>query len=257
MKQVIQHINTHKNYLQKNDFCQWMQNQTNANSLLAFAPAMSFFVLGFQDILALLHKPQPKNDLERMLNIHCAEDSQHWKWFLNDLQQLKFLEQPTYEYLYKLWSEENKAPRMHTYYFAYLAQKLTDARFALVFVECLEAAFAVFINNLKPQLEANGAFAELHYFGHRHEEGEASHEMGSWIEDDAHSDMEASLGNIEFSEIERQYAMQICDDVFSRFQDMFLFWNEFAKKNTIQWHFQAAGSSILNTVPVVEPDSAV
>lgn len=254
------HIHTHKNYLAKNDFCTWMQNQNKAENILAFAPAMSFFVLGFQDILSLLYKEQPKNELEKMLNVHCLEDSQHWKWFLNDLKALNYLSGSTYEYIYKLWNEDNKVPRMSTYYFAYLAQKLKDARFALVFVECLEAAFAVFIQNLKPGLEQTGVFSRLHYFGHRHEEGEASHEMGSWIEEDAHASMEDKLSAIEFTDAERDYAMQICDDVFAKFQEMFIYWNEFAINNKEQKSVDinyAAGNSILNMVPETPSSSLV
>lgn len=51
---------------------------------------MSFLVLGFKDILAFLRVPTPKNSLEASINLHVQEDSDHWLWYLADLERLGF-----------------------------------------------------------------------------------------------------------------------------------------------------------------------
>ncbi|MGQ8819035.1 hypothetical protein [Serratia sp. NA_13] len=56
---------------------------------LSFLPNMSHFIMSFGDINKyVLPFPLPQNDLEKAINTHAEEDSNHWPWFISDLQQL-------------------------------------------------------------------------------------------------------------------------------------------------------------------------
>ena len=87
MQTILTLIENKKQKLSTHSFCRWLEAAPLNQDALAFAPSMSYFVLGFRDILELVKYTNPQSDLEKAINHHCEEDSEHWKWFL---QRRKF-----------------------------------------------------------------------------------------------------------------------------------------------------------------------
>lgn len=220
--QVLARIEDHKVKLESHQLIQWMKESQNP---LAFSPAMTFFVLGFKDILSYLKRAEPKTQLDLMINVHCEEDSHHWLWFISDLENLGLLETDwgkNFSHLLRtVWSNQGWASRDMVYHTVHLAKQNPDALAHLTLIECLEAAFAVFINNLSPHFSRADWNKNLRYFGDRHHEDESNHAMGSWTEEgaDFSSDMANPLAQADDARL-----VQLVDEVFAGFDRMFVAW---------------------------------
>ncbi len=235
MKMTFQKIEQRKKQLSQSAFCTWLQQVGPEQDALGFAPSMSYFVLGFRDILALAKRESPASELDLAINHHCEEDREHWKWFLTDIQKLGYLNTTPEKFLFRIWSDEEQMPRKMIYHITHLIQSEGDSRLILTMIECLEAAFAVFIENLKPQLVKRDFYEKLSYFGQKHDLGEQSHAMGSWIEDESSSSAsrqpESAVTRLISSdsppELERK-ASQIVDSIFDHFEMLFTHWHQVA-----------------------------
>lgn len=221
MKEVLREIEIQKEILNATKFAKRLTDLELRHDVLAFAPSMSYFVLGFRDILELAKRKNPKSALDFAINAHCEEDKEHWKWFLNDIQNLGYLNGSSFEFVSRIWSDQENIPRRMVYLVTYLIQKESDPKMILAVIECLEAAFAVFIEKLRPQLILRNVYESLMYFGQRHDLGEQSHALGSWIDDSPADDL---LLSIEMSEDERAYAITMVKEVFTHFNNMFEHW---------------------------------
>lgn len=91
----------------------------------------------------------------------------------------------------------------------------------LIIVECLEAAFAAFIENLNQLTKKAGLYGKLHYFGEHHYEQEANHTMGSWIDE---KKVPSDATNINLYDIRQKHMLGVVDDIFSGFDQMFSCW---------------------------------
>lgn len=241
MENILNKIELKKQVLDKHSFCQWISGASTKDELLAFAPAMSYFVLGFRDILELVRFANPKSPLEKAINHHCAEDSEHWRWFLKDLEELGYLRISTKEFLGKIWADEQRTPRQMIYFLTHKVQMLHDPALILVVIECLEAAFAVFIERLRPQLVQRGLYNRLSYFGMLHDEDEQSHAMGSWIEGDV---VQSATEHFDLTSLvlsDRQYveATILVDSIFTQFDRLFS-----------HWYQEALSSKTVNVLPL-------
>ena len=101
MEKTFAHIDHKKNQLSQNPFCLWLKQAGLEQDALIFAPSMSYFVLGFRDILELAKRPNPKTELDFSINVHCEEDKEHWKWFLGDIQKLGYLNMSPEEFIFQ------------------------------------------------------------------------------------------------------------------------------------------------------------
>lgn len=229
MKEVLHEIEIQKEILSASKFAKWLTDLELKHDVLAFIPSMTYFVLGFRDILELAKREDPKSALDFAINAHCEEDKEHWKWFLNDLQNLGYLNGSCFEFASRIWSDEERIPRNMIYFVTYLIQKESNPKMILTVIECLEAAFAVFIEKLKPQLLNRNVYERLTYFGQRHDLGEQSHALGSWIDDIPKDNL---LLSIEMNEEERGYAISDVKEVFAHFNNMFEHWYNVSEKST-------------------------
>lgn len=194
---------------------------------------MTFFVLGFRDVLSYLKRPRPESVWDHMINIHCEEDANHWMWFIEDLQKIGVSETAWgtdfSKLLYMMWSQEGEKSRDMIYTLIHYVKESRDPFINLALVETLEAAFAVFISALMPQIEKNGWQNELRYFGSRHHEDESNHAMGSWVgEVNVHS----SLEDVVLSDFQASEAARIVKELFSKFHVLFNSW--YAQRENFQ-----------------------
>lgn len=220
---LITHISRQKLDLEQHLFC---VNLRETNKLeFSFVPQMTFFVLGFRDILESIRIDQPSTALERSINLHCDEDSEHWRWFLDDLNTLgmdiNYWGSSMHSILKTLWSPDTYQVRSLIYLIIHHIQASHTAEEKLIIIECLESAFAAFINSFNQLVMKSALYQDLIYFGKHHREQEAAHEMGSWIEGDKVIDQQ----HTDTDSIRNRYMLYVIDDIFAGFDKVFHCWN--------------------------------
>lgn len=221
--------------LHKNSLCQWILGEEAKylppEEVLSFAPAMLFFILGFRDILQTLEFPDPRHEYEFMVNRHCLEDKDHWRWYLADLETLGFTEQNWGAHfaaqVETVWSDQNRPTRDLVYICIQLIRRFRSAKASLVIIECLEATFGVFMTTLRRRFWNSPAYSKLQFFGQIHQDQEMNHGLGHWIESDQpvdESDHKNILKQLKFSseeEAELSVAIQL---IFEQFETVFESW---------------------------------
>ncbi len=111
MRTIIKKIDMRKSALEHSRFIEWLEREdVPCDEKLSFAPAMAFFIMGFRDILFSLKRSNPNTWVEKMVNQHCDEDVDHWRWYAQDLERLGFDHTAWGEDLSvlfsRLWSDE-------------------------------------------------------------------------------------------------------------------------------------------------------
>lgn len=228
MSTIFVAINNHKHHLAGHSFCQRLRDyESDDRSIFFFVPQMTFFVLGFRDLLEYLRIPFPSNPVEFMLNEHCSEDSDHWQWFLQDLEKLQLPDRAwggnrIADALELIWTPQAAVVRRQIYDIVVLINHCKNAQEKLIIVECLEAAFAAFIESLNVLTKRLGIYQQLVYFGEHHYDKESDHTMGSWL------DTAQPKQQLQSPAVAIRYAVmeQMVDDIFMGFESMFSCWEK-------------------------------
>jgi hypothetical protein len=101
----------------------------------------------------------------------------------------------------------------------------------LIIVECLEAAFAAFVENLNVLTKRKGLYKELVYFGEHHYDKESDHTMGSWLDDNQAKKIMPHQAKYAI----REDVMQpMIDNIFSGFDAMFSCWENAIIHSSVQ-----------------------
>lgn len=224
MNPIYARIAKHKSSLEKHPFCLHLTMAREIDGNLDFIPKMSFFVLGFRDILETIRIDNPSTPLEEDLNLHCDEDSNHWLWFIEDLARLdmdiNYWGGDINNVLQSLWSADTYEVRKHTYRVIHHINNTKSPEEKLIIIDCLECAFSVFISHLNQLTQRTGFYKKLRYFGEQHHEDEANHSMGSWLDDNK---LTSNAGNA-LSRFRNKYMLEIVDDIFMGFNQVFECW---------------------------------
>lgn len=226
---IYKQITSRNASLANHDFVKFLTNTRDVPvESLRFVPRMTFFVLGFKDMLEASRVENPQNHLDEDINAHCEEDSEHWLWFLEDLDRLaKIGINISTENDYKtdilktVWSDDTYVIRQHTYKVMSHIMNATSTEERLIIIDCLEAAFSTFITGLNHLTKNTGLYQTLRYFGEEHHEDEAGHAMGSWIEGDRQNASDSPV----LTALGLNKMIDIIDDIFSGFEDVFSCWN--------------------------------
>jgi cytokinin dehydrogenase len=152
-------------------FFERLRGHGTVDDVRAIAQRLSFFVLGFQDVLRLVHERIEDPALKELARTHRKEDSGHELWFLEDLKQLGVECDVRY-----MFSAEHALTRDIAY--RQIADVLTAddcSRFSVALA--LEAAGAVFFAHIIGFLERIGHGNGLRYFARSHQHVEQSHEI--------------------------------------------------------------------------------
>jgi hypothetical protein len=134
---------------------------------LNFIGEMTFFVLGFKDLMGMIRFDEPKGRFEEAVNKQCEEDSQNWKWFLEDLAILnqRWLKENSINVITEIWDDENIEVRKTQYIITSYFLQITNASARMLILEVLEICFAYFTSKLKTILIEEGLYNTLNYFG--------------------------------------------------------------------------------------------
>lgn len=171
-------------------------------------PSMSFLTMCFGDINKfVLPFKYPKNELELAVNTHAFEDSEHWRWFLNDLRTLGMNKLQGYvNTLEYLWSKSQEPGRKLTYE---LIEMITGqpAKMRFVTIEIIEAVSKTLIIWLNA-ISKNSPL-QLEFCGEAHFNSEINHTIKN--EDNV-------IDTLDFDETEYAIAIELIDRGFQAFE---------------------------------------
>lgn len=231
---LLELIEKRSEQLYQNPLCKWIFGEETRNlsseELLAFAPSMLYFIMGFKDILENLEYANPKDKYELMVNQHCQEDKDHWRWYLEDLKTLGFREDSwgpdLASKVENLWSDKQRPTRELVYLCIYLVKKFRSAKASLVIIECLEATFGVFMTSLQKKFWNSPIYSRLQFFGQAHHQRESDHSMGHWIEDDSEANQHSKLhwDDLKFSSEDQAELLVAIQLIFDQFELVFESW---------------------------------
>ncbi|MEO9869811.1 hypothetical protein [Ekhidna sp.] len=167
-----------------NPLHQKLKQEVDIRKQLNFVPKMLFFVMGFKDLMQLVRYENPTNDLEKSVNTHSDEDSNHWEWYLNDLAFMsgQFKNASSVDLITDVWGDSSMEVRETIYSFSRYIKQYTDPVARMLMVEVLEITFDKFKEALHPALKDADLYSQLDYFGKMHQETEENHSTG--ISDD-------------------------------------------------------------------------
>jgi hypothetical protein len=182
MKRILGTIEGRKEELTSNRLFGWLSDERISGAeRLAFAPAMLYFLMGFKDVLSNLARPDPKTDLDRMVNAYCTEDALNWQWYLDDLERLGFTitswGKDIPALCKEIWSASTAANRDTIFALIHYSRMSDDPLLALTLVQILEATGELFLINTRKAGKAANMDDRLLYLGRVHYETELGHSV--------------------------------------------------------------------------------
>ncbi len=224
MEKIVQLIKIEKNKLEECRFLSWLSSSDiSIDERLSFTPLMLFFIMGFKDLLSCMLIENPKSEIEKSISAHCKEDIEHWKWYIEDLNQLDYSElgRNLFNFTSLVWSENTKESRELIYKaFNYHYTKPTPV-IDLILIEIMEATFGSFSESLKLCSKKNPEIHTLKFFGKTHQIAEENHTSGNWLE---HGEINKSILTMKLNKKESAFATKMTIDIFSAFGEMFEMW---------------------------------
>lgn len=196
MADVVRQIDTEREALPQGRLFEWLSDESvDGHRRLSFLPSMLYYLMGFKDVLATLKREHPHTQLERHINAYCAEDADHWRWYLTDLEKLGFdltaWGRTIPEWCNEVWSPETEVNRKTIFHLVNFAMANRDPLYQLALILVFEATGVVFIGHTRKAAIALGMDEELQYVGREHYEEEAAHSVKP--EDVSHHQMNDEL----------------------------------------------------------------
>jgi hypothetical protein len=221
MREMLRLIDRERQGLEQEELFRWLADSSvDGGSRLSFAPAMFSYLMGFKDTLNILRRPAPESKLDRYINAYCAEDADHWRWYLQDLHTLGYglsaLGADFPSFCNRAFGPDTEVNRSTIFRLAhYAAQARTDPLLALLLITTFEATGIVFIGHTRKAAQALGLDDDLSYFGRVHYEEEFGHSVKA-----------DSLAAYDLSPESRAIAAESIPLVFGDYRAMFQCWRE-------------------------------
>lgn len=218
MKEVVQMIDEKKATLGRGSLFRWLRDETIAGQeRLSFAPSMLCYLMGFKDVLDVLHRSAIRSELDRQINAYCREDAEHWRWYLRDLEKLGYdlssWGTSISAFCDAAWSRATQINRRTIHRLVEGAYRCEDPLLAMVLIQIFEATGVVFIAHTRLAAKAMGMDQELLYFGRIHYEEEFGHSVQG--RDLLHHDLGSER---------RERARQLIGELFSSYDELFECW---------------------------------
>jgi len=90
MRQIMTLIAQERHTYAQHPVVQFLRDATVPPAFrLAYAPYCCHWIMTFADINnSVLRDDQATDPYQQIVNRHAAEDGQHWRWYLEDLERL-------------------------------------------------------------------------------------------------------------------------------------------------------------------------
>lgn len=223
MREMLELIHQERKALEKEELFLWLADDSVDGGLrLSFAPAMFSYLMGFKDVLGILRRPTSQAKFDRYINAYCAEDADHWRWYLEDLRTLGYalgsLGGDFPSFCDRAYGPDTEINRTTIFRLAhYAAQTKADPLLALLLITTFEATGIVFIGHTRKAATSLGLDDGLSYFGREHYEEEFGHSVKA-----------DSLAVYDLSPESRAIAAESIPLIFSDYRAMFQCWREHA-----------------------------
>ena len=220
--EVISVIEEKRLELSKHKFFAMLGDESiPATKRMSFAPYWTFFSLGGSDVLdSWIWIENPKNELERRINIFVEEDNFHYNFFLHDVEEVLGFTMERYgsyaAVLRHIWGDESKAIRQLVYCLGAWAKNMNDPLIILTILEATEAGLKDFFGVVyaKIFLPAEGKLKHLKYFGQTHIELEMNHTATSWSKEGEHP--YRPLSEYDVTEETKSLALEVVEELFEK-----------------------------------------
>ncbi|NES04934.1 MAG: hypothetical protein F6K22_20120 [Okeania sp. SIO2F4] len=194
---------------------------------LAFAPAFSFFVMGFAELNEQVLRTETSTDpIQLLINQHTREDDKHWMFFIHDLEMLGInFEMKFADALKYLFHKDNLPSRRIIYSLHAIASRLANPTQKLIMIEAIEATADIFLKSTDVLIQDLKKSTQMNYmyFGGTHLTLDSSHS----IHDGQIQDI---MESIELTEAQEQDAIAIVEQVFTMFEKFFSELLDYAQK---------------------------
>ncbi len=190
---------------------------------MTFVPYWTFYAMSFADILDnWLRIPNPKNEMEQLVNTYVEEDNFHYNFFLHDVESVLgyTLERyGSYEAVVRhIWGDDSKTVRQFVYTWASLAKRYDDPIVVLASFEAAEAGlkdiFEVAYEHVYMQ-GREGGLKDLQYFGKTHVELEMNHTMTSWFAEGEQP--HRPLAEYDISQETKEQSVAVVEEMMERY----------------------------------------
>ena len=209
MKTILEHIESKQQAFEKHPFFSEILCNTNltGEQRLSWAPMMLPFVLGYADLNKYIFRNENAADdpIQAELNAHTYEEESHHQWMLADLEALSLdPEMKLSDTARMLWSTTFSESRVLTLRLAQLAATYPSPYQLFTMIESIEAVSITVFKNCRNIKNKYGK--ELQFFGNKHYNAEANHEI--------HHHGEEAGPSITLDETQQTIAIKIVDAVF-------------------------------------------
>ena len=209
MRVVKEQIAVWQEVFARHPFFERLEQEPTHGPAFAFAPALMFWIMGFQDVLRLNEAFASDLVVKRWAARHRVEDSEHWSWFLDDLTMLGV----TNRDVTFLFGSAHRATRDATYGIIAEVYRITDDRLRVPLILSLESTAHVFFTRVSRYAQRLGMREKLRFFGSEHLEAEESH--------DFHADETDDVDAIVLPESLRVEAIALVQRIHHAFITMF------------------------------------
>lgn len=216
MQEVLDFIEIKKQEFANSSFFEFFQDPNkDIREKILFFPYTTHWVMSFTDLNKQIFRQEPAEDeIQKLINYHTYEDSNHWVWFLEDIKKLNLDNSLTFsEFVKFIWSKDTIKIRQMSYKFAGYTFKAKPMQ-KLIVIESIEAAgHAFFCASTKLTQELKPVSGqEYKYLGQHHLERETGHTIGF-------PGREKVISQIQLTETERQEAFELVKDIFNIFTE--------------------------------------
>jgi hypothetical protein len=170
MRTIRQQLNAHQERFVHHPFFAELKRVSGPEVLRAFTPALSFWVMCFQDVLRLNEARVRDARMRRIALHHKSEDRGHERWFLEDLARLG-ADVPG---VADLFGQAHTTTRDASYALMSEVFRANDDRLRVVLLFALEASGHIFFEHVSQAVSRTGTEG-LKYFSDFHLKVEKAH----------------------------------------------------------------------------------
>lgn len=220
MKEVLELIEQKNKEFAQLPFFQFLGDESiDPLERIAWAPCFAPFAMMFKDINTYALRKEPTNNpIQEMINRHSYEDGCHWRWYLNDIENLRLNDSLKFSDTLKfLWGKQTEKTRQLCYNLFAICLYEEDLMVKLAIIECIEATGNIalpFFVKLGEELE-EVTQQKCRYFCEYHLQVETGH-IQSGLN---YEETEKFLNNLQLAEEQTAKALKAVNIVFDGFSE--------------------------------------
>ncbi|MGB0526117.1 MAG: hypothetical protein ACPGJS_24255, partial [Flammeovirgaceae bacterium] len=192
----------------------------------AFIPYMEHFVYTFKDMLMEMSVKDSDDALQKAVNHHAEEDSEHWVWYIQDINLLEIEGAVKMLSRMELWGEECAVGRELAAEMLFICKNLRNPYQKMLYIDCMEATYHVFLAHFPKVAKHFGYHDRLGYFGDQHAEDEMGHTHIPWhhLPASKYAELERNLS--KKYDLAPTETLRFVRKTFQLFDEMWYFWLE-------------------------------